>query len=257
MTNGQYIFSLIIFGSLLLVLFVFAITSFVFIHRQKTARQQLEMNDALLKARIEVQEQALKSLSMEIHDKLGQSFSMARMLLTKGMTGAGGAVDRAALQKAAELLAEANSGLRTLAYTLNAEVVAVHGLPAAIENELAYIRNIYNLRCAFSCPAGESFGDLDEKEQLFLFRIIQEALQNVVKHARATEVSIHMQRETGLMRVSIRDNGIGIRGTEGLGLIGMRERARLLNAALEIQALPEGGSEVLLIKEINQDENCN
>lgn len=253
MSNSQYIFSLILFGSLLLALFVFAITSFVFIHRQKTARQQLEMKDALLKARIEVQEQALESVSLEIHDNIGQSLSAARMLLTTGISKAGLPVNKAALLEAARLLAESIDGLRTLAYTLNAGVVGEYGLMSAIEKEVEYVSKIYNLKCSFTYPSQKDLG-FNNKENLLLFRMIQESLQNIVKHAKATEIIIRIEKSADIFKMSIRDNGVGIRsldsGSKGLGLIGMHERANVLEATLTVRALPTRGSEILLTKEM-------
>lgn len=241
-----------------MVLFVFAITSFVFIHRQKTARQQLEMNDALLKARIEVQELALQSVSMEIHDNIGQTLSMARMMLTNGMPKPGIPANVAMLNEAAKMMSGAIDGLRTLAHTLNAKTVEQHGLIAAIEKELNYIATLYKLKCRFRHP-GTELPAFSDTESIFLFRIVQESLQNIVRHAKAGSVNICMEMKQDIFTLSIYDNGIGIGKLEsinsGLGLIGMHERAKLLGATLEIHTAPDFGSEILLTKQIKNNEN--
>ncbi len=91
-------------------------------------------------------------------------------------------------------------------------------------------------------------GLLDREHELHLFRIAQEALANVARHAHATRVAIRLRRERDDVVLLVRDDGVGLarERTAGLGLVTMRERAELMRARLRIRALPSRGTEVRL-----------
>ena len=95
-------------------------------------------------------------------------------------------------------------------------------------------------------------GRLPSNMEVALYRVVQEALTNVVKHSRATSVLVSMRREDGLVIVTIKDNGHGFNMDEvmkskerGLGLFGMRERMSTVGGELEINTTPEQGTEVV------------
>jgi signal transduction histidine kinase len=90
---------------------------------------------------------------------------------------------------------------------------------------------------------------VDPDRATALFRIFQETLTNVARHAKATEVNVRLARENGGLTLEVQDNGLGIReeqlsAAKSLGILGMRERARLLGGELMIQGVPGGGTTV-------------
>ena len=93
-----------------------------------------------------------------------------------------------------------------------------------------------------------SAGVLDHDRELHLYRIVQEALANVARHARATRVAVRLQRHRAHVVLTVRDDGVGIAAGQmrspGLGLVTMRERAQLMHAVLRIRTLRRGGTEV-------------
>ncbi len=95
-------------------------------------------------------------------------------------------------------------------------------------------------------------GRLPSNIEVALYRVVQEALTNVIKHSKATSVLVSMRREDGLLIVTIKDNGRGFNMDEvlkskerGLGLFGMRERMSTIGGELEINTTPDQGTEVV------------
>ena len=143
-------------------------------------------------------------------------------------------------------LAEAGiSEMRALIFELRPESLEQEGLVAALEKHAASLRARYQLEVAVDL-CGEPDVPLPAKEALY--RIAQEALHNVVKHANATRARIGLRRVGRQLRLVIEDNGIGFdplaipRGH--LGVVGMQQRAERIGAALEIGRRPGGGSRV-------------
>lgn len=90
-------------------------------------------------------------------------------------------------------------------------------------------------------------GMLDEQVRLTAFRIVQESLTNAARHARATRVSVMLGREAGTIRAVVQDDGIGMDAktrTNGLGLVGMRDRVEALGGTLSIRSSPQFGTRI-------------
>src|SRR6185295_19120258 len=100
-------------------------------------------------------------------------------------------------------------------------------------------------------------GILDHDRELHLYRVAQEALANVARHARASRVVVRLQVHREHVVLTVRDDGVGIpagrMSAPGLGLVTMRERAELMRAYLRIRALPRGGTEVRVAVPITGD----
>jgi two-component system sensor histidine kinase UhpB len=95
---------------------------------------------------------------------------------------------------------------------------------------------------------------LDERAELVIYRVAQEGLTNVARHADATQVEISLRHGEGVVGLRIRDDGRGLGlAHEGAGIRGMRERALLVGAALDVGAAPAGGAEVNLLVPLTQD----
>jgi signal transduction histidine kinase len=123
------------------------------------------------------------------------------------------------------------------------------GLIAAIEWQAQQFAARTGIICQFD-PSMESI-DLGRDKATAVFRIIQEALTNVLRHSQATRVNIIIEKESGELLVEIRDNGRGITepekaGPSSLGLIGMQERAHLLKGRIEITGFPGKGTVITL-----------
>jgi signal transduction histidine kinase len=254
--NDQYILAVFIAGTIVFTVFAVMMTVFLVIHKQrqnrsKLERQQLEFayNSALLKTKIEMQEQALQFVSQEIHDNVGQvlSFSCIQLSNLKSTIPEGGA--KAILSENLDIIRQSVKELRLLSHSLNTTLIEKRDLEEAIEAELSRIRAFSPIKCRLHIEGNAS--DLSAETRLLIFRIIQEALHNVVKHAAATTVTISMFYEHGGLELCIHDDGKGIdmaklANTSSVGMVNMRQRAALLNGNLEINSDGRHGTSVTL-----------
>jgi signal transduction histidine kinase len=90
--------------------------------------------------------------------------------------------------------------------------------------------------------------ELPKTESTAVYRIVQEALTNSVRHSRATQVSVSMHREDGNLHVQVRDNGVGLQEdqeVQGYGITGMQERAYIVGGELRMERTPEGGTSII------------
>lgn len=192
-------------------------------------------------------------LSAELHDELGQELSALRysLGLTKIRYGKEPMKIAANLTDLEELLERAAQSTRNVVTDLRPKVIDDLGLGAAVEWLVERTRQRSDLDCRLEMTG--DFLKLDDHVAIAAFRIVQESLTNVVRHAEASRVDVEIQAEDDVMTLRIADNGIGIdagraRGskqTSGVGLLGMRERVHALGGELTMGIGLEGrGTEV-------------
>ncbi len=137
--------------------------------------------------------------------------------------------------------------VRDLSSHLRPPVLDDLGLVPAIEWQADELGRRFALDCNLDLPAQEL--ELDPQRTTAVFRIFQEALTNVCRHAEATQVDIRLRTVDGDLLLEVTDNGSGIDEQlvwkeSSLGLIGMRERAGALGGRVQIEARPQGGTKV-------------
>jgi signal transduction histidine kinase len=214
-----------------------------FLHLQQVKEMERRFEAELLYAQVEVQEQTRKNLGGELHDNIGQILSLTRV--TAGSINL--REPERAEQKIADiqsLLARSIQELRRLSKVIHGEQLLEKGLKAMIEQEASWLQKNSNYRVEFRCE-GLEFSSSDGKKDLLLYRIVQESLNNVIKHAGADRIEILLHREKGWLHLSISDNGCGFspgenQGKEGLGLSNMRRRIALLNGEMRIESCSDG-----------------
>jgi len=237
----------------MLVLCLF-IVWFVYKYQQKQNLHLIEIaqlkvihENAILQSKIEIQEQTFQNISRDIHDNVGQKLTLAKLQLVS-LKGS----DKMQLSDIAAAIGYALDDLRNLSRTLSSDIILQNGLVEAINYEVTQLTktNLFEIR--FELLGENVF--LDGKRELILFRIIQEALQNIVKHAKATKVWIVAEYQTDDVIIIIKDNGTGFReaAAKGLGLTNIQTRATLLGGNCEISSQPGYGTTLNLIIPINE-----
>jgi two-component system, NarL family, sensor kinase len=235
----------------LAALFIFFISASIQRRKKMINSQKLMKADfekALLQTQLEIQEQTLRTISQEIHDNVGQVLSLAKLNLnTLDMNGSN---KEQKIKSSIQLVSKAINDLRDLSRSLNGDKIADLGLQDAIDNELKIIANTGQFKTELMV-SGDPY-KLQQQQEMVLFRIVQEALNNTVKHSKARNINIEMHYETAAFKMAINDNGEGFAATEleatetGIGLNNMKNRASLVGALFSIQSLPGSGTSVLI-----------
>jgi hypothetical protein len=254
--SDNYLLAVFIAGTVLITVFAVVMTVFLVINKQrqnraKLERQQLEFayNSALLKTKIEMQEQALEFVSQEIHDNVGQVLSFSCLQLSNIRNAITNPEAKAGLTENLEIIRQAVKELRMLSHSLNTGMIENKDLEEAIEAELSRIRAFSPMKCSLEVEGTAS--ELHKETRLLVFRVVQEALQNVIKHAGAKTVTIKMCYFPNQLLLRVIDDGKGIdmsllNGHSSLGMTNMHQRARLLKGDLSVLSDGRSGTEVAL-----------
>jgi signal transduction histidine kinase len=139
--------------------------------------------------------------------------------------------------------------VRRISSELRPSLLDELGLPAAISWQLEELAKHSGMQTHFEEPKDEC--DLPDPVKTNLFRILQEALTNVVRHSKATEVDVRLQYSHDFIMLQVTDNGVGfmIEGIDKggtLGIVGMRERASIIGGKLEIKTSPKLGTKIVI-----------
>jgi len=216
---------------------------------EEEQRHSLKQLRALAARLQTAREEERTRVAREIHDELGQALTAIKIDLTALLPTA--AVDPGSnLQRGQtvfKLLDEAIHSVRRIATDLRPGVLDDLGLVAAIEWAVEEFQTRTGIESLVSLPDADLA--LDALSATALFRILQEALTNVARHAQATRVTVRLAQEHGDLSLEVRDNGRGIQeeqlaGGRSLGILGMRERAILLEGEFSIGGTPENGTRV-------------
>ena len=191
----------------------------------------------------------MNMMSKEIHDNIGQLMKLAEMnlhvigkLAVEGRQA--GLIDRTK-----ELLEQISKDVRNISHSLNSDFIKIKGLEAVLDDELESIRFLQVIDCKIDVT-GKRY-PLDPEKALLIYRIAQEAIHNITKHAHASKILITLDYDSDIFSMSIADNGKGfekqkIYELNGIGFQNMLERTRLLNGSLDIESQPSRGCTITL-----------
>lgn len=194
-----------------------------------------------------VQEDERAQLSRELHDELGQRLSAMRYMVA-GMR-ARGRSSSAALDELDAMVAGSLEATRSIVRDLRPPLLEQLGLSAAVEWLARRQSATSGLRCELEL--GE-LPDVSPALAVTTYRVLQESLTNVVRHAKASRARVQLVARDASLSLEVVDDGVGfgsgsaVGPLEGNGILGMRERARALGGALTIENRPEGGARVHL-----------
>ena len=221
----------------------------------RRSREQLRALTAYLQS---VREEERVKIAREIHDDLGQSLTALKMDLSwlKGRL----SEDRSLQQKAETMMDLIDSTIHTvrrIAAEARPAVLDNLGLTAAIEWQAQDFQKRTGIRCELKRTLNDL--QLDQNIATTFFRIFQETLTNVARHAKATELEIGLEEKQNNLILEVKDNGRGITeeqvcGSNSLGILGMRERAFLLGGELQIRGVPGKGTTVTVRIPLNRSQ---
>jgi signal transduction histidine kinase len=165
-----------------------------------------EFQHAILSSKIEIQEQTFQEISQEIHDNIGQILSLAKLHIATMESGGSPALDNK-IREAKNLVSKAIHDLRNLSHRLNTGYITEVGFDTAVKRELETIRRsgVYDTRFILIGRACR----FDQQKELILFRIVQELLNNIIKHAKAKTITVELNYSPEGLLAQIRDDGKG------------------------------------------------
>ena len=216
------------------------------ISQRKSTEEQLLAEERLLRRLLDLQEQERRMVAHDIHDGFVQDVVGAHMHLQSLHDAADTKRVESKIALAGSLLEKAIVEGRRLIRDLRPLILDESGIVEAIEHLIADEEQHQDLRVAFF-HEGE-FRRLDRKLEGGIFRIVQEALSNVRRHARTNRAELALNQDTTSLRIEIRDRGIGFAldqlPTDRFGLSGIRERARRFGGTACIESTPGKGTTV-------------
>lgn len=228
------------------------------IERQRLIERQTREDLERLSARlVDVQEQERRTLARELHDEVGQALTAVKMDIGRALRADVDTRIRAALEEARDITENTLRGVRDMSQLLHPSVLDDFGLPATLTT---YLRN-FSHRAGIRAQLAETMEQrLAPEIELCVYRIVQEALNNVAQHSGATACTVSLNAGGGMLRLVVEDNGRGIgpvaarvNSGRGLGLIGMRERAQALGGTFNIRERDGGGTIVSVVLPLGSD----
>jgi len=251
------------FGIAVMATFCIALFSAVHLNRlerrlrleqAKDARTTVELQ-RLSAQLVGAQEEERRTIARELHDEIGQVLTVVKIELSHAQRYIG------SLGGSPEFLGDARSitnraldAVRDISHFLHPSVLDDLGLPAAIDGYTQHINKRQDLRVEFT--AHNMATRLPSEMELALYRIVQEGMTNVLRHARAQKCMVELVRDDakGSIRLTIRDDGIGFdptaprssEGSRGLGLVGIRERVAQFGGQLSIESTRDIGTRLVV-----------
>lgn len=205
--------------------------------REITERNRLERES------LTISEREQRRLGQDLHDDVCQELTGVAMMsrVVAKQLHRQGIAESAQINQIAELVNHAVTHVRNIAHGLHPVEVDAHGLMIALQNLASRVNGA--MRCRFEC--GEPISVAQNDVALNLYRIAQEAVSNAVKHSRARNITISLERKENQLLLDVRDDGCGLRRNgdgSGMGLHLMNYRARSIGATLRIRRLKSGGT---------------
>jgi len=220
--------------------------------RMTDALRERETRIAELSAHLmHAQEEERKRISRELHDETGQALMVIRLYLGMLESKVSAHSARMKIRETLEVVDRTIEGIRRIIGRLSPLVLQELGLIAAVRKEAKDLAKSAGVKARVT--VSPDFGRMSTAVEAAFYRIVQEALHNVAKHASATTVNIEMTRESGSVRLLIEDDGVGIvsqrpnPGRQTFGMAGMRERIGNIGGKMKVTSSRGKGTRIEVI----------
>jgi signal transduction histidine kinase len=227
-----------------------------FENKLKQSREQLKQ---MMIHQQDLIEEERNRLAMDLHDGIGQDLVVMKMRVSNALENAADQSEINYLDNLLSNLDNTITDLKTILHNLKPKVLEEFGLEAALVTMSSRIKKEFNLKGQVSFTGFN--GRMDNAFELTIYRIVQEALNNIVKHSKAGEFDINLLSSDGSIRILISDDGVGFNYEEtlsslsGFGLKGMRERIENNHGSLNIESSPDTGTLLIIELPINENKN--
>ena len=210
----------------------------------KDISDQKKTHNIVLRAIIETEEKERMRLTKDIHDSIGQHLSAIKFYIGTSADAVEDPKQKSILLKANSALVDVQADMRNICFNIMPKSLEIFGLVKAVEELCSKDQLLTQIKILIK--ESDGFPRLALQQEFALFRIIQEFINNALKHSKADSLRIEFRRKKKLALVSLMDNGIGfdltkIRG-QGMGLNNVRSRLRPYNGEVEIISQPGKGT---------------
>lgn len=218
---------------------------------------QLNQDKSILNAQLEIQEETFKHISQEIHDNISLSLTLAKLNLnTLSLAETGKKIS--AIESSIDLISKALSDLNDISKSMDTDLIESQGLISALKYEADLIRKAGTYDIELEIEGNPVY--MESSKELLIFRMIQEACNNIIKHAEADQIRIMLNYTNDHLKILVCDNGKGFdtqlvfgnatqKRTSGLRNI--KNRASLINATVVIESNPASGTKLEILIPIN------
>jgi len=231
----------------------FVVVFFIAFQRRKNKflierlEAQQRFQEELANSQLEIQEQTFKNIAWELHDNVGQLLSVANLQLNMLMNNSGEEYQEQ-IQETKDVIVATVDEVRSLSKTLNKEVILNNGLVKSIQVELERFNRLNFLHADLKIDGDETHL-IKNEDEIIIFRILQEFFSNVIKHARANKLFVHLNYEKDKLKINVVEDGVGFNTslkTHSSGLRNMKSRSDLIGAQFELRSSPNEGTQLQL-----------
>jgi signal transduction histidine kinase len=251
---AEYLTPRILFGSMFVILLILMIVVLLDVNKRRKENAKLRLRNLniqyesdIMVNRIEVQEQALNSIFHELYDNIGQVLSGVHMNLLSLTHKIADKEESKSISEMASCMGKTIKDLSNLSHAVSGSQIEKMGLIDAVEKEVTFASSIYELECIFTCE--EELPELSRKQEMLLFRIVQESLFCIFHHAKATRVDIRLGYSDPILTLIIADDGassVPFLNHNGIALQHIEERAKQLKGNLNITTKTGEGTTMIL-----------
>ncbi|GAC1600918.1 MAG: hypothetical protein NVS3B8_12930 [Chitinophagaceae bacterium] len=242
------VIGVIVAGIFLALLLVGFIITMLVVYRRRQYQHQQE----LLHARLEIQENIFKNLSEEIHDNIGQELSVLKLTLSVIPASRKEEADKY-IKESRDMVNHIISSISDLSKSLHTDRIIKIGIIEAVKFELEKIEKTHLFKTSFTY-SDEDF-QVNAGNEIFLFRIIQETLNNIIKHSKAQNIRAELIHRENTIIFTFTDDGVGFdvkdtlqrpSSNRGIGLTSMVNRAKLIGGHLTVLSQPGRGTKTVI-----------
>jgi two-component system NarL family sensor kinase len=219
-------------------------------HIEEKEMMKLTFDSELIKSQLEVQEQTMQTIGADLHDNIGQLLSLTSLTLNS-IELDNQPKARQKIDAAIDLTVRSIKEMRLLGKLLQGDQLMVLGLTEAIRYEVNFMERSGHFEISYTIE-GEPPANNNPDKDLIVFRILQEILNNIIKHAIATEININLEYLSDRLKLEVSDNGIGFNADDlpaqqsGMGLHNIRKRAGIIGGEVSINSAPGGGTQIII-----------
>jgi signal transduction histidine kinase len=214
-------------------------------HQSRIATLTSNFEKTLLSTQLEIQEQTFQNISREIHDNIGLSLTLAKLNLNT-IAWNNTASSKEKVIGSVEFISKAIEDLSYISKTLNTDFIEENGLLNALELEIKKIKKLGLFQIHYEIAGSPVY--MKTQKELVIFRIIQEVLNNSIKHSQATSISVFLNYKPEMVLIELTDNGKGFidddKSKKGTGLLNIVKRASLIDGHCDVKSEQGKGTSV-------------